>query len=45
MEIEDLRHCIKIGMSEAEIAVFLCRTVGEIREKTAGLVGGLRRER
>jgi hypothetical protein len=39
MEIEDLRRCVKIGMPEAEIAKFLCRTVGEIREKTAGLLG------
>jgi hypothetical protein len=46
-EIQDLQHCLKIGMSEQEIAEFLARTVAEVREKSGAIWGRFqnRRER
>jgi hypothetical protein len=38
-EIADLQHCLKIGMRQTQIAQFLSRTVIEVREKAAELVG------
>jgi hypothetical protein len=39
VEIVDLHHCLKIGMGEAQIAQFLSRSVVEVRQKAAELVG------
>ena len=38
-DLTDLQHCIKIGMSETAIAGFLRRTIIEVRERAAELVG------
>ena len=37
-DLADLQHCVKIGMSETDIAGFLRRPVTEIRERAAELV-------